>query len=80
MARIGLKITKTYEDGITEEIVKGTKKYKAQVEYAKRALKKVGVDIKKEDADKFTAACKKMNITKAEVLKKAIYDTIEKAK
>ena len=76
---IKLKVTKKFEDG-AEEVKETGGKYSAQMKYAKKNIKKVTVDVPKEDAEAFKDACDKLGVTQAKVLKEVIYATIDKAK
>lgn len=49
-------------------------------EWAKENMKQVKASYKAEFVDEFKEACKSLGITQSEVLRKAMIETIEKAK
>ena len=52
-------------------------KLAANRRWAKNNLKKVGVNIRIEDAERFKAKCEAQGIAQTEILKKAIYDFLD---
>lgn len=52
-------------------------KLAANRRWSKANLKKVGVNIRIEDAERFKAKCEERGIAQTEILKKAIYDFLD---
>lgn len=55
-------------------------KYSPQKKYAKNNIKKLSCSYQAKFVDQFKAACATLGITQSEVIRKAMIDTIEKAK
>ncbi len=55
-------------------------KYLSQKKYAKNNIKKLSCSFQKVFVDEFKQACKSLGLTQSEVIRKAMQETIDKAK
>lgn len=55
-------------------------KYLSQKKYAKNNIKKLSCSFQKDFVDEFKESCKALGITQSEVIRKAMQETIDKAK
>lgn len=55
-------------------------KYLSQKKYAKNNIKKLSCSFQKAFVDEFKQACKTLGLTQSEVIRKAMQETIDKAK
>ena len=55
-------------------------KYSSQKKYAKNNIKKLGCSYQAKFVDDFKEACATLGISQSEVIRKAMQETIEKAK
>lgn len=55
-------------------------KYSPQKKYAKKNIKNLGCSFNKDFVDEFNAACAKLNVKKAQLIKELMQKTIDQAK